>query len=92
MTPPTAIETKLMFTFKIELVSDKNIKYLVLLKADDYSNLTISAENNSNELNPKIFTNSVTTEKIMENKYFLQFDNLKEICEELSEKLKKMKK
>ena len=90
-TPPSIIETDLNFIFEIELISNKNIKYLIELKAEKYSNLIISAKKLYNRKFPKVFINNYTPDKIKENKYFLQFDNLKEICDEISDKLKNEK-
>ena len=90
-TPPSVIESELNFSFEIELISKKSIKYLIKLEAENYSNLVISAKALDNNLFPKVFINNYTPEKIKENKYFLLFDNLKEICDEISEKLKNEK-
>ena len=85
---PSLIESKLNFFFEIEIISEKNVKYILSLKTENSSNLIISAYNIDEKLFPQIFSNNFSPERIKENKYFLQFDNLKEICEELSERIK----
>lgn len=90
-TPPSIMANDLNFIFEKELISNKNSKYLVILKAEDYSNLIISSKILDNSIFPKVFINNYTTEKIKENKYFIQFDNLKEICDEILERIKNEK-
>ena len=41
-----------------------------------------------NDLFNKSFSNKFSTDKIKENKYFIMFDDLKEICDEISERIK----
>lgn len=90
-TPPSILESDLNFIFEIELISNKNTKFLVELKVENYSDLIISAKKIDNSIFQKVFINSFTPDKIKENKYFLHFDNLKEICDEITEKLKNEK-
>ena len=83
--PPNAnkIEQNLGYKLEIEVISDKNNTYKVELVAETYSYLEIKAIQKSSILN-KSFSNKFTVEKIKENKYFTLFEDLKEICNELS--------
>ena len=77
-------EGNLGFKLNFELNSDKNNIFTITFTADTYSCLNIQA----NQKNGKSFSNNFSPEKIKENKYFTQFDNLSEICNELSERIK----
>ena len=84
---PFFIESeKIKFDFNInkEAISDKSNKFDLLFKTVD-SNLDITATNN--DLIQKTYSNTFSVDKIKENKYFLQFDDLKEICEELKDRI-----
>ena len=61
--------------------------FSLILSADNYSYLIIKA-NEKNDLFNKSFSNKFAVDKIKENKYFLMFEDLKEICDELSERIK----
>ena len=91
LAPPTLMENILNLSFETEIISDKNIKYLLTLKLQNYCCLNISAKKIDDSIYPLIYLNNFTIEKIKENKYFLQFDNLEEIYSELSEKIKNEK-
>ena len=90
--PPFMMDTIKDYNFEIkkEIISNKNKKFLLFLKAEDYSELIIKAIN-SDDFIQKIYTNKFKVEKIKENKYFCQFDDLKEICEEIAERVSKEK-
>ena len=75
------------FKLEIEINSDKNNVFSLILSADNYSYLIIKA-NKKNDLYNKSFSNKFAVDKIKENKYFLMFEDLKEICDELSERIK----
>ena len=68
--------------FKIEIITNKNNAYSInfILRND----LKIEA-NQINDIINKSFSNKFTFEEIKKNKYFLQFDSLNEILEELKE-------
>ena len=71
-------------SFQIELSSDKNNSYSVVF------NLNNSIEINAIQINDiihKSFSSKYTFEEIRENKYFLQFDTLEEILDELKERI-----
>ena len=71
-------------SFQIELASNKNNSYSVVF------NLNNSIEITANQINGiihKSFSSKYTFEEIRENKYFLQFDTLEEILDELKERI-----
>ena len=90
MKAPTPIafknEVKFDFELKKEVTSQKNKKYLLIFKAENNLEISIKAINND-DIIQKIYTNKFHVEKIRENKYFYQFDDLKEICEEFSQRI-----
>ena len=71
--------------FRIGLNSNKNKPYAIYFSLEN--TLRIGA-NINDLLIENFFTGEFTFEKIRENKYFLQFDSLKEIFDELKEKIK----
>ena len=75
------------FKLEIKIISDKNNEFSLILSADNYSYLNIKAIQ-KNDLFNKSFSNKYIKDKIKENKYFFMFDNLKEICDEISERIK----
>ena len=77
----------LNFYLKKEIISDKNNKFFLIFKAEGESELNIKAT--KEDLIQKNFSNKFTVNAIKENKYFVQFDNLKEICEEISVRIEK---
>ena len=81
-------DKKLGFNFEFEAESDKNNTFSIILNADTYSFLQIKATR-KNDLFKKCFSSQILVDKIKENKYFLMFDDLKEICNEISERIKK---
>ena len=82
-------EEKLNFELKKEVLSDKNNKFLLFLNSSNYSELCIKAI--KDDLIQRIFSNKFSVSVIKKNKYFIQFDDLKEICEEISERVEKEK-
>ena len=78
---------KAEFKLEIEVNSDKNNIFTLTLDVDNHSYLNIKAIQ-KNDLFNKSFSNKFSTDKIKENKYFIMFDNLKEICDEISERIK----
>ena len=71
-------------SFQIELNTNKNNKFLIIINLE--KELKIEAKQ-INDIIKKSFSNKFTFEKIRENKYFLQFDSLKEIFDELKERI-----
>ena len=71
-------------TFQIEIKTNKNNSYLMnFIFGND---LEIKA-NQINALIKKSFSNKFSFIQIRENKYFLQFDSLNEIFDELNERI-----
>jgi hypothetical protein len=60
-------------------MSDKNKKYLIVFEATSSINIKAIHEDIINT----VYEGKFTIEQIKKNKYFFQFDDLKEICEEL---------
>ena len=71
-------------SFQIELNTNKNNKFLIIINLE--KEIKIEA-NQINDIIKKSFSNEFPFEKIRENKYFLQFDSLKEIFDELKERI-----
>ena len=85
--PNADTDKNMAFKLEIEINSDKNNVFSLILNADNYSYLNIKAFQ-KNYLFNKSFSNKFTVDKIKENRYFLNFEDLKEICNELSERIK----
>ena len=71
-------------SFQIDLVSDKNNSYSVKFNLSNYIEIIV---NQINDIFNKLFTNKYSFEEIRENKYFLQFDTLNEIFDEIKERI-----
>ena len=82
-------EDKLKFDLKKESISDKNNKFFLFFYTNNKTELSVKAI--KDDLIQRIFTNQFPVNVIKENKYFIQFDDLKEICEEISERVEKEK-
>ena len=74
--------------FNIEIISDKNNTYSIQFTLN--SSLEIVANQKNAVLN-KSFSNKFTIHEIQQNKYFVQFDTLNEIYDEVFERTKKDK-
>ena len=74
--------------FNIEITSDKNNSYSIKFILNN--SLEIIAKQKNVILN-KSFSNKFTIHEIQENKYFIQFDSLNEIFDELNERTKNNK-
>ena len=74
--------------FNIEITSDKNNSYSIKFILNN--SLEIIAKQKNVILN-KSFSNKFTIHEIQENKYFIQFDSLNEIFDELYERTKNNK-
>ena len=71
-------------SFKIELTTDKNSSYSLEFKVNNYIEITA---NKISDIIPKSFSSKYSFEEISKNKYFLQFDTLYEIFDELKERI-----
>ena len=87
--PTPFFKPNLIFEIKKELISESNKKYQLLFKAEENNELSIKAI--KDDIIPKTFINRFSISVIKQNKYFIQFDDLKEIGDELDERLKKEK-
>jgi len=88
LTPQNENDKKLGFNLEFEINSDKNNIFSLILNADTFSYLNIKATK-KNDLFKKSFSNQFSVGIIKENKYFNMFDDLREICNEISERIKK---
>lgn len=69
---------------KKEVKSDKNHKFSISFSK---STTKISIKATEEQFSTKFYSNEFTEEKIKENKYFIQFDNLEEIYKELVDRI-----
>jgi len=83
----TSNENKLEFKFETEVSSNKGNNYLITFYTEIYNYLIINAINKT-DIFKKSFSNKFSTDKIKENKYMNIYDDLKEICNELNERIK----
>ena len=84
--PTLNIDENFEFNLSFELNSKNNNPYSINLYAEANSYILIKATK-KDDLFYNSFSNKFTLEKIKENKYFLLFDNLREIFNELSERI-----
>ena len=71
-------------SFQIELSSDKNNSYSIEFNLNNYIEITANQINN---IINKSYSNKYSFEGIREAKYFLQFDNLDEILDEIKDRI-----
>ena len=71
-------------SFQIELSSDKNNSYSIEFNLNNYIEITANQINN---IIHKSYSNKYSFEGIREAKYFLQFDNLDEILDEIKDRI-----
>ena len=71
-------------SFQIELSSDKNNSYSIEFNLNNYIEITANQINN---IIHKSYSNKYLFEGIREAKYFLQFDNLDEILDEIKDRI-----
>ena len=71
-------------SFQIELSSDKNNSYSIEFNLNNYIEITANQINN---IIHKSYSNKYSFEEIRETKYFLQFDNLDEILDEIKDRI-----
>ena len=82
-------EKQLNFKIKKEVCSNNNQDFIVFFTTESENKLSIKAIKYG--LTKIIYTNTFSVREIQQNKYFYQFDNLKEICDELSIRISKDK-
>ena len=71
-------------SFQIELSSDKNNSYSIEFNLNNYIEITANQINN---IIHKSYSNKYSFEEIRETKYFLQFDTLDEILDEIKDRI-----
>ena len=71
-------------TFEIELTSDKNNSYKVIFTLDNYIKITA---NRINDIIHNSFSSKYSFEEIKENEYFIIYNTLVDIFDELKEKI-----
>ena len=76
------------FKKEINLISDKKEEFKLIFESEENSFISIKALK-INEIGNNQFSTSVSFEKFKENRYFNQFDDINEICQELNERIKK---
>ena len=82
-------EQKINFSIKKEIISDKNRKFIVYFKSLSSEEIEIKAVHE--DIINNIYEKKFSADDIKKNKYFIQFDDLKEICEELEQRISKDK-
>ena len=71
-------------SFKVELSSDKSNSYSVMFTLNNSIEITA---NQTNDIIHKSFSNKYSFEEIRKNKYFLQFDTLEELLDEIKDRI-----
>ena len=84
---PITKSEKLSFKKEINIISDKKDEVQVAFESEGKSSISINAIINQ-KIGHNHFSASVSIEKFKENRYFNQFDDLNEICQELNERIK----
>lgn len=82
-------DMQLNFKIKKEICSNNNNNFIVFFRNEPNSKLSIKAIKDG--ITKKIYSNAFSIKEIQQNKYFYQFDNLKEICNELTIRISKEK-
>ena len=78
---------KIDFLLTKEIISNKNRKFIVHFKALSFKEIEIKAVHE--DIINNIYEKKFIVDDIKKNKYFIQFDDLKEICEELKQRISK---
>ena len=75
---------------KISSNNDNSHIYDITFSADEQSCLNIKAKQNTDTIlqKSKIYFKKYTLEQIKENKYFIMYEDLKEVCDELNQRIK----
>ena len=71
-------------SFEIVLITDKNNSYSLNFISSNFLEITA---NNINSINLKSFSGEYTYNMIQENKYFLKFNNINEIFDEIKQRV-----
>lgn len=84
---PLTVEESCFFKKEINLISDKKEEIKIIFESQTNSSILITAINHK-KIRNNFFSASVSLEKFRENKYFYQFDTIKELCDELNERIR----
>ena len=84
---PITRSEKLSFKKEINIISDKKDQVQVAFESEGNSSISIKVIKNKNIGNSQ-FSTSVSLEKFKENRYFNQFDDMNEVCQEITERIK----
>ena len=84
---PLTVEESCFFKKEINLISDKKEEIKIIFESQTNSSILITAINHK-KIRNNFFSALITLEKFRENKYFYQFDTIKELCDELNERIK----
>jgi len=82
---------KFDFELKKEVKSDKNNIFFLLFQIIDSKFSIMATSNDIIQKFTQILLQLMTVNEIKENKYFLQFDDLQEICEEIQNRISEEK-
>ena len=78
---------KSLFKKELQFLSDKKDEIYLIFETENLS-LSIKAINKSKINTNNFYSTSMTFEEFKKNRYFSQFDDLNEICQELNERIK----
>ena len=84
---PIIKSEKISFKKEINIISDKNDEVKIVFESEEDSSISINAIINQ-KIGNNQFSTSISLDKFKENRYFNQFDDMKEICQELTERIK----
>ena len=84
---PIIKSEKISFKKEITIISDKNDEVKIVFESEEDSSISINAIINQ-KIGNNQFSTSISLDKFKENRYFNQFDDMKEICQELTERIK----
>ena len=84
---PIVKSENLTFKKEINILSDKNEEAKIIFESEGNSSISIKAICNK-KIGNNQFSTSISLDKFKENRYFNQFDDLNEICQELTERIK----
>ena len=75
---------------KISSNNENSHIFEITFSADTQSCLNIKAKQNVETIlqKPKTYFKKYTLEEIQENKYFIMYEDLKEVCDELNQRIK----
>ena len=84
---PVIKSEKFSFKKEINILSDKKEEVKIVFESEGNRSISIKAICNQ-KIGNNQFSTSISLEKFKENRYFIQFDDLNEVCQELTERIK----